>query len=227
MQSLINHIEKSLYFGEKEVSKLTEEIMQIEGLTSRKVKSLLNNLCVLEDCSYLEFGTYKGATFCAAIYNNDIKSTAVDNWKDFELLPASFPMWHRSIAPKENPYETFVKNLKKCGANTVEIINQNYLNITKDSVKTKSNIIFYDGEHTFKDQYAIMSKLKDLSSDTFILVVDDWNWEKRGILKGISDFHYKCLYQEEILTKGEDPKNFCNGLGIFILSNVRRKELLL
>ena len=72
MQSLINHIERSLYFGEKEVSKLTEEIMQIEGLTSRKVKSLLNNLCGLEDCSYLEFGTYKGATFCAAIYNNDI-----------------------------------------------------------------------------------------------------------------------------------------------------------
>ena len=64
-----------------------------------------------------------------------------------------------------------------------------------------------------------MSKLKDLSSDTFILVVDDWNWEKRGILKGISDFHYKCLYQKEILTKGEDPKNFWNGLGIFILSN--------
>jgi hypothetical protein len=83
MQSLINHIERSLYFGEKEVSKLTEEIMQIEGLTSRKVKSFLNNLCGLEDCSYLEFGTYKGATFCAAIYNNDIKSTAVDNWKDF------------------------------------------------------------------------------------------------------------------------------------------------
>ena len=160
-----------------------------------------------------------GCYVWGAIYNNDIKSTAVDNWKDFELLPASFPMWHRSIAPKENPYETFVKNLKKCGTNTVEIINQNYLNITKDSVKTKSNIIFYDGEHTFKDQYAIMSKLKDLSSDVFILVVDDWNWEKRGILKGISDFHYKCLYQKEILTKGEDPKNFWNGLGIFILSN--------
>ena len=220
MQSLINHIERSLYFGEKEVSKLTEEIMQIEGLTSRKVKSFLNNLCGLEGSSYLEFGAYKGATFCAAIYNNDIKSTAVDNWKDFELLPASFPMWHRSIAPKENPYETFAKNLKKCGANSVEIINQNYLNLSKDSIKTKSNIIFYDGEHTFKDQYAIMSKLKDFSNDTFILVVDDWNWEKKGILKGIHDFDYKCSYQKDIFTKGEDPKNFWNGLGIFILSNV-------
>ena len=220
MQDLINHIERSLYFGEKEVSKLTEEIMQIDGLTSRKVKSFLNNLCGSKGSSYLEFGTYKGATFCAAIYNNDIKSTAVDNWKDFELLPASFPMWHRSVEPKSNPYEIFLKNIRKCGINSIEIINQNYLSLAKDSIKTKSNIIFYDGEHQFKDQYAIMSKLKDFSSDTFILVIDDWNWEKRGILKGIQDFNYKQLYKKEIFTKGEDSKNFWNGLGIFILSNI-------
>ena len=220
MQDLINHIERSLYFGEKEVSKLTEEIMQIDGLTSRKVKSFLNNLCGLEGSSYLEFGTYKGATFCAAIYNNDIKSTAVDNWKDFELLPASFPMWHRSVEPKSNPYEIFLKNIRKCGINSIEIINQNYLSLAKDSIKTKSNIIFYDGEHQFKDQYAIMSKLKDFSSDTFVLVIDDWNWEKRGILKGIQDFNYKQLYKKEIFTKGEDSKNFWNGLAIFILSNI-------
>ncbi len=220
MQDLINHVERSLYFGEKEVSKLTEEIMQIDGLTSRKVKSFLNNLCGLEGSSYLEFGTYKGATFCAAIYNNDIKSTAVDNWKDFELLPASFPMWHRSVEPKSNPYEIFLKNIRKCGIDSIEIINQNYLSLVKDSIKTKSNIIFYDGEHQFKDQYAIMSKLKDFSSDTFVLVIDDWNWEKRGILKGIQDFNYKQLYKKEIFTKGEDSKNFWNGLGIFILSNI-------
>lgn len=220
MQSLINHIERSLYFGEKEVSKLTEEIMQIEGLTSRKVKSFLNNLCGLENCSYLEFGAYKGATFCAAIYNNDIKATAVDNWKDFELLPASFPMWHRSATQKTNPYEVFLKNTKKCNSASIDIINQNYLTLNKESIKEKRNIIFYDGEHTFDDQYIIMSKLKDYSTDTFILVIDDWNWEKRGILKGIRDFNYKLIYQKDIFTKGEDPKNFWNGLGIFILSNV-------
>lgn len=220
MQSLINHIERSLYFGEKEVSKLTEEIMQIEGLTTRKVKSFLNNLCGLEDSSYLEFGTYKGATFCAAIYNNDIESIAIDNWKDLELSPSSFSIWSAPIGIKKNPYEVFLKNLRKCGSISSKVINQNYLSLSKDSIKTKSNIIFYDGEHTFKDQYVIMSKLKDFSSDTFILVVDDWNWEKKGILKGIQDFDYKCSYQKDIFTKGEDPKNFWNGLGIFILSNV-------
>ena len=65
-----------------------------------------------------------------------------------------------------------------------------------------------------------MSKLKHATEDYFILVIDDWNWEKRGILKGIQDFKYKCEYKKEIFTKGEDPKNFWNGLGIFILSNV-------
>lgn len=223
MQDIINHVEKSLYFGEKEVSKLTDEIMQIEGLTSKKVKCFLNNLCGFDGASYLEMGSYKGATFCAAIYGNEINSIAIDDWKDLELLPAAFSIWQvpASAKPKTNPYDIFVKNLSKCNfAGKTQIINGNYLEIQPKDLNKKSNIIFYDGAHTFQDQYKVMSKIKDFAEDIFVLVVDDWNWEKRGILHGIVDFKYKELYKKEIFTKGEDPRNFWNGLGIFILSNI-------
>jgi len=222
MQNLINHIEESLYFGEKEVSKLTIDIMDIKGLTSRKVKSFLNNLCGREDSSYLEIGTYQGATFCSAVYGNNINATAIDDWKDAELLPANFSLWTRQevAKPRKNPKDVFYDNLQKCGdLSNYEIINKNYLDLDFRSLKNKSNIIFYDGDHTYADQYNIMSKLKHATKHCFILVIDDWNWEKRGILKGIQDFKYKCEYKKEIFTKGEDSQNFWNGLGIFILYN--------
>ena len=222
MQDLIDHIEESLFFGEKEVSKLTNEIMSIKGLTSKKVKSFLNNLCGRHDTKYLEIGAYQGSTFCAAIYCNDIYATAVDDWKDLNLLPASFSLWTSSNLQtnKSNPEDIFRKNVAKCcDLSKIQIINNNYLTFNVGAVNNLSNIVFYDGEHTFADQYAIMSKLKKLTEETFVLVVDDWDWEKNGILKGIKDFNYKCIYKKEIFTKGEDPQDFWNGLGIFILYN--------
>lgn len=222
MQALINHINQSLYFGEKEVSKLTVDIMDIKGLTSKKVKSFLNNLCGYNNSSYLEIGSYQGATFCAAVYGNNITATAIDDWKDFELLPANFSPWATQQKQNKtiNPKDIFKSNVKKCGdVHKFDIINNNYLTLDFNTIKNKSNIVFYDGDHTFIDQYNIMSKLKNATEDFFVLVVDDWNWEKRGILKGVKDFNYKCIYQKDIFTKGEDPDDFWNGLGIFILYN--------
>lgn len=220
MQDYINRIEESLYFGQKEVSKLTNEIMSIKGLTSKKVKCLLNNLCGYPNSNYLEIGAYQGSTFCAAIYGNNINAIAVDDWQDSQLLPASFALW-TSVnvnTNKLNPEEIFRKNVAKCGdLSKIQIINNNYLTFNVGAVRNLSNIVFYDGEHSFSDQYAIMSKLKNLTEEVFILIVDDWNWEKAGILKGIKHFNYKCIYKKEIFTKGEDPQDFWNGLGIFIL----------
>lgn len=211
------HIEKSIWFAEREVSKLTQQIVDIQGLTSLKVKSFLNNICDFEGAKYLEIGAYKGATFCSAIYGNNIVATAIDNWKDSTLLPASISLWQssRNLA---NPKDSFLLNLKKCqNIRDVHVLDENYLNFHKDKIKYKSNVVFYDGEHEFSDQYQIMGRMSDLCEDKFVLIIDDWNWEKRGIIQGIKDFKLKCSYLKELFTKGEDPEDFWNGLGIFIL----------
>jgi len=222
MQNLISNIEQSLYFAEKEVSKLTIDIMDIKGLTSKKVKCFLNNICGMQDASYLEIGTYQGATFCSAIYGNNAQATAIDDWKQDELLPSNIPfLTNYSLSkPRKNPKNVFLDNLNKYDlTHKANIIDDNYLTFDFRNLKNKSNIVFYDGDHTFSDQYAVISKLKHATNDNFILIIDDWNWEKRGILKGIQDFKYKCLYKKEIFTQCEDSQNFWNGLGIFILYN--------
>ena len=53
----------------------------------------------------------------------------------------------------------------------------------------------------------------------FVYIVDDWNWlqVEQGTLEGIRNKKFKIKHQKIINTKGEDPNDYWNGLGIFVL----------
>ena len=48
IEDLIEHIEKSLEFGKLEVSKIIQDIFDIPGLTSNRVRCFLNNICGID-----------------------------------------------------------------------------------------------------------------------------------------------------------------------------------
>lgn len=220
MLAAVEHIEKSLRFGKLEVSKLTQDVLDVRGLTSTKVRCFLNNICNKENTVYLEIGPHQGATFFSALYGNHLSAIAIDNWDAEEIMPAIAPIWGGFGGPPIKPKtkDVFLQNLKKFkGTNSVQVLSENYLNFNKSSLLYKPNVLFYDGEHTFSDQYQMLADLKDYLASEFILIIDDWNWEKRGILKGIKDLKLNVKYKKEIFTKGEDPDDFWNGLGIFVL----------
>lgn len=54
----INHIQTSILRGSKKYSKLIDkpEILELQGMSSRKIRHLLNNICDFEKCNYLEVG---------------------------------------------------------------------------------------------------------------------------------------------------------------------------
>jgi len=217
---MIEHIENSLKWAKLEVSKLNQDVADIKGLTSMKVRCFLNNICSEENTVYLEIGSYQGATFFSALYGNDINAIAIDNWSVEKIMPAITPLWggFGGSVVKTKPKDVFLQNLKKFkGTNSVQVLDENYLSFNKKSLLYKPNTIFYDGEHTFKDQYQVLTDFKDYLASEFILIIDDWNWEKRGVLKGIKDLKLNVKYKKEIFTKGEDSDDFWNGLGIFIL----------
>jgi len=218
---MIKHIENSLKWAQLEVSKLNQDVADIRGLTSMKVRCFLNNICSEERTVYLEIGSYQGATFLAALYANNINAIAIDNWGVEKMLPAITPMWGNIKEPvvRTKSKDIFLQNLKNFkGTNNVQVLDENYLNFDKKSLLYRPNVVFYDGEHTFKDQYQVLTEFKDYLADEFVLIVDDWNWEKRGVLKGIKDLNLNVKYKKEIFTKGEDSDDFWNGLGIFLLS---------
>ncbi len=81
--SKLNHewVKASLEMADNERSKLTEREREMHGLSSIRLRCLINNLCAAEKCNYLEVGAYKGATLIAAARGNDVKVVGVDNFK--------------------------------------------------------------------------------------------------------------------------------------------------
>jgi hypothetical protein len=62
------------------VDRLDQEILSMQGMSGRKYRTLVNNM---PDARYLEIGSWAGSTLCAAIYNNEVRALAIDNWSEF------------------------------------------------------------------------------------------------------------------------------------------------
>lgn len=217
---LVKHINDSIEWGRLEVSKLTQDILDIHGITSNKVKCFLNNICDIDNATYLEVGVFRGATFCSAIYGNNIYSIAIDNFMSPNLTP-------RGVSNKIGnyykhnidiiPQEEFLQNVKKFSdVDRVSVYKTDYQTFDFSSL-SNVDIIFYDGETKFHDQYTALKNMLPIFSDETILIMDDWNWKNGAFDQFIQDNNLFILHSKEIYTSGEDPDDFWNGLGVFLI----------
>ena len=58
----------------------------LNGFTGRSFRHLLNSLCKMQNCTYLEVGTFCGSSLVSALYGNHgkiKKAYAIDNWSEF------------------------------------------------------------------------------------------------------------------------------------------------
>lgn len=217
---LVKHIDESIEWGRLEVSKLTQDILDIHGITSNKVKCFLNNICNIDNATYLELGVFRGATFCSAIYGNDIYSIAVDNFMSPNLTPRGVS--HKiSNYYRHNidiiPQEEFLDNVKRFGdVDKISVYKTDY-QMFDFSPLSNVDIIFYDGETKFHDQYTALRNMLPIFSDETILIMDDWNWKNGALDQFIQDNNLFILHSKELFTSGEDPDDFWNGLGIFLI----------
>ena len=216
--NLIDGVKNALRNAKNEKSKLSKETLNIPGLTSHKVKHFVNNVCEIPDCSYMEIGVYQGAIFASALENNQIVATAIDNWSD----TSNVPMRDIDIkAEKGDTKNIFLRNINEHAAHKrVNIIEGDMRTLGLGKISETANILYYDGDHSLESHYSVLTKYNSKLDNTFIYIVDDWNWEqvRVGTEKSIQDLGYKVLFKEEIYTKGEDPKDFWNGLGVFVIN---------
>jgi hypothetical protein len=218
---LIKHIDDSIHWGEREVSKLTQDILNIHGITSNKVRSFLNNICSIGG-NFLEIGVFRGATFCSAIYGNDIHAIGIDNFASPNLTPmgvsqrlASYLKQGLDIPPQED----FLNNVKRFGnPEKLDVYKTDYTTFDYTQLP-KLNIIFYDGDTRFHDQYVVLKKLVPLFSDQTILIMDDWNWNSGALERVIEEDGLYITHKREIFTSGENMDDFWNGLGIFLIES--------
>jgi len=189
MDKYIKLIETAFQNAKKNVSKINDEIINMEGMTGIKTRHFYNNLLHNEDSRYLEIGTWKGSSVCSAMYGNKAKVVCIDNWSEFG-----------------GPKDEFLINFEKFkGDNDAIFIESDCFNVDV-SILPKFNIYMYDGNHREEDHYNALIHYFDCLDDIFIFIVDDWNWKyvRDGTVNSFRKLNLQILYETEIRTTNDD-----------------------
>jgi hypothetical protein len=203
--NLVEFLEDSLFKSVRGESKITRDILNIDGMSSPKGRHLLNNLCSSSDVNFLEIGSYEGSTSVAALYENKINYTIIDNFK-------------LGLQHKEVLINNFVKHL----GYTPNLIDEDCFSINPKNMGIENvNLYFYDGEHEEIDQYQAITHYYDSLSDEFIYVVDDTNYPPvlMGTFRAIHDKNLKIKWHRTLFaTHNGDHDNYWNGMYVAVLS---------
>lgn len=210
----IQHLEQSFENAEAGKSKLTNEILEMYGMTGHKTRHFYNNLLNLKDSRYLEVGTWAGSSVCAAMYGNQSDVVCIDNWSEFG---------------GEEVKDIFLEYFNEYkGENYARFIEDDCFKVSFDNL-TKFNIYLYDGGHAYEEHYKGVFQFLNYLDDMFIFIVDDWNWAKvrSGTWDGIKDAGLEILWKKEIiLTKNDEHTppheakvNWWNGIAVFLVKN--------
>ena len=211
-------LEKSNFFANR-------QDFAARGLSSPRVRHLLNNLCSHEDAVYLEMGTYMGSTFFAAMMGNDIPCFGVDDFSD----PECKPMFD-NIAWTEcgNSFEEFKVNFEKYENGKTTFIGSPVSELTSDDFEGhKPNVVFYDADHDYVQQLNNLNHIVPFLADKFILVIDDANFE--GVIDSaiqfIKDNNFDVWFERKILSSiPENPNHWWNGVYVMVLEKTNESN---
>lgn len=183
------HVEIAFEKADKYTSKITDGILNMDGMSGKKTRHFYNNLLNKDDARYLEIGTWKGSSVCSAMCGNKANVVCIDNWSEFG-----------------GPKSEFLNNFNEYkGENNARFIEQDCYTVDISQL-SKFNIYMYDGNHTKDSHYKALVHYYDCLDDIFIFIVDDWNWKdvRDGTYTSFKQLHLSVLYEREIKTTNDD-----------------------
>jgi len=187
--------------------------INISGLTSSRVQTLLNTLA--SKCgSYLEVGSYLGATAAAVLYNNPIKAYFVDKWEE-QIQPARDDM-----QTEVNSYNQFLKNIDPyIGRSVVKTFKNDMLSTNLFEIDSTIDMFMYDGPHDVKSTAEAVKYYWSALSNEAILIFDDANWETvvQGAREALQELDAHVIYEKLMLNSEENPREWWNGLYILVI----------
>lgn len=174
--------------AEKGISKITPELIEMEGMTGTMTRHFYNNLLSYEDARYLEVGVWRGSSVCSAMCGNKAKVVCIDNFIEFDGPP-----WGDIRKEFNNNFNKYK------GDNEARFIESDCWKVDVSQLPN-FNIYLFDGGHKEEDHYNSLMHYYDCLDDTFIFMVDDWNWERvrSGTKRAIDILNFKVLYEKEI-----------------------------
>ncbi|KNX37258.1 class I SAM-dependent methyltransferase [Luteipulveratus halotolerans] len=141
----------------------------VAGYTSTNELAVLNHAARLlpQDESYLEVGTFKGRSLCAAVRDvTDKKFYAMENFMEFGMAG-------------EQARDELRANLGRHAQDAdVELIEGDCFQLMARPgvVDRPVGVYFYDGEHTLLAHYLALAVAEPLLADEALVLVDDASW---------------------------------------------------
>ena len=191
--------------------------LNIPGLTSPRVQTLLNNVAQGVK-TYLEVGSAMGATFCAVLKDNPIHAIAVDKWEE-QIQPARMDLGKLPT----NSIKTFTDNVSKFKGNSrVDIINSDLFKVDLSPLNTEIEMFFYDGPHDMESTKRAVEHYWPYMARECVMIFDDANWQGvvEGARAGLNSVGAFVSYEKMMLNSQENSREWWNGLYILIVRKV-------
>jgi predicted O-methyltransferase YrrM len=187
--------------------------LDIPGLTSPRVQTLINSLAGGIK-TYLEVGSAMGATFCAALKDNQIHAIAIDKWQE-DIQPARHDLERLPI----NSSQEFLSNVEKYQGNSrVDILNTDIFSADVSVFSENIELFFYDGPHDEASTKRAVEHYWPVLANECILIFDDANWMQvvEGARQGLNSVGAKVVFEKMMLNDQESYKDWWNGLYIVV-----------
>jgi hypothetical protein len=214
---MVKHAQNSIAAASALHSKVNADVLAVPGMSSPKVRHLLNNLCDFDGCNYLEIGSWKGSTVIAAAFRNRGRFTAIESFAKWRTRGGDAKVALLANQKRFRRTAPFDFHESDCWAFDVGLLPPGV------------NVYFYDGDHRPEATARAFTHFDAALADTFILVMDDWNRPHiRTATRGAIAGAYKTLYQRELFTPGhkndshENPTSWWNGIYVAVLRKGRR-----
>lgn len=206
MRSVGDLVDAAIDAAGRHLSRLPPAVLALNGMSSPKVRHLLNNLCRRPGTRYLEVGVWAGSTLISALSGNAetvVAADAIDNFSQFG-----------------GPREVFEANCREhLEAGRFKLHVDGFREVTPE-LQPPVNVYFYDGDHSAVDQRDGLLHFWPCLADEFVFVVDDWNWEtaKSGTYEGIAKSG-GCVvrYWELPAAFNGDREQWWNGLFVAVI----------
>lgn len=186
--------------------------IQVPGLTSRRVQSLINYIAKESD-SYLEVGTFLGATAAAAAYGTDTKIICIDTWEQ-DVQPST----HDDVLPANSLHRAWGNVSRHAEVNRLKFIKSKFQDVNPTEIGDV-DFVFYDGPHDEDSVRSFVMQFSPIFGEGTILLFDDANWTdvKHGVDEGLRLSGLSSHYKKQMLNPIESPSDWWNGLYVVVV----------
>ena len=169
---------------------------------------LINRICknLSKNQVYLNIGCWKGFSLVAGMINTQCKVIGVDNFSQFT-----------------GPKNDFIKNFENSKKSNHFFFEQDYEKYFEslDHTKDKFDFYFYDGEHSYDNQFKNLEIADNFLNVGSLVLIDDINFDE--VYEGTLDFMTKTKSKYRIIKEIKTANNHCHPSfwnGIMMLKKV-------